>query len=95
MAGCEKSYPPCQVAERGICFVGVSSFVLAPACAFEDRSNGRINTLELTPATTFERVWSFTEVSRDIAFDQTAIAGIYIFRHSRHLSHLLGLVLLT
>ena len=70
-----------------------SSFVLAPACAFEDRAYGRIDTLELTPAATFEGIGCATEVSMNIALDQAAIAGIYIFRHNRHLSHLLALVL--
>ena len=83
------------MAEREICFVGVSSFVLAPACALEDCAYGRKDTLELTPAATFETIGCAAEISMDIAFDQTAIAGIYIFRHSRHLSHLIALVLLT
>jgi hypothetical protein len=95
VAGCEKSYPPCQVAEREDSFVGVSSFVLAPACALEDRAYRRIDTFELTPAATFEAIGCAAEISMDIAFDQTAIAGIYIFRHNRHLPHLVALVLLT
>ena len=92
VAGCEKSYPCCQEAEREDCFVGVSFFVLAPASTFEDRAYGRVNALELTPAATFEAIGCPAKVSVNITFDQAAIASIYIFRHSRHLTHLIALV---